>query len=115
MKPTLMVMMPSRPKNMRTIRTICDAALSAGVEPPEGGEESPAPAGETLTPTQPVPTEDPTEEEAQLAAAASAWLERFKLLVGATPVLTLPYGDIDVSASIPRPDRGWWRSRARPA
>ena len=33
MKPTLMVMMPSRPKNMRTIRTICDAALSAGVMP----------------------------------------------------------------------------------
>ena len=78
----------------------------APVEPSEGaedGEETPTPA-ETLTPTQPVPTEEPTEEEGQLAAAASAWLERFKLLVGATPVLTLPYGDIDVSAAI-RNDR----------
>ena len=50
------------------------------------------------------PTDEPTDEEAQLAASAAAWLERFKLLVGATPVLTLPYGDIDVSASI-RNDR----------
>ncbi|GIM62269.1 hypothetical protein Pve01_75150 [Planomonospora venezuelensis] len=83
-----------------------------GQEPPpaepsdggEEGEESPAPAEETLTPTESVPTEEPTEEEAQLAAAASAWLERFRLLVGATPVLTLPYGDLDVSAAV-RHDR----------
>lgn len=75
----------------------------APAEPTEEGEESPTPA-ETLTPTQPVPTDEPTEDEAQLAASASAWLERFKLLVGATPVLTLPYGDIDVSAAI-RNDR----------
>ena len=76
----------------------------APVEPPEDGEETPTTPGETLTPTQPVPAEEPTDEEAQLAASAAAWLERFKLLVGATPVLTLPYGDIDVSASI-RNDR----------
>lgn len=75
----------------------------APVEPTEEGDESPTPA-ETLTPTQPVPAEEPTQEEAQLAASASAWLERFRLLVGATPVYTLPYGDIDVSASI-RNDR----------
>lgn len=71
---------------------------------PAEGEESPAPTEETLTPTESVPTEEPTEEEAQLAASAAAWLERFKLLVGATPVLTLPYGDLDVSASV-RHDR----------
>lgn len=76
----------------------------APTEPPGEGEESPTPAEETLTPTEPVPTEEPTEDEAQLAASASAWLERFKLLVGATPVLTLPYGDLDVSASV-RHDR----------
>ncbi|MBD3923981.1 hypothetical protein IEZ26_05050 [Nocardioides cavernae] len=76
----------------------------APVEPSEDGDETPTTPGETLTPTQPVPTEEPTDEEAQLAASASAWLERFRLLVGATPVLTLPYGDIDVSASI-RNDR----------
>jgi len=72
-------------------------------EPSDEGEETPAPA-ETLTPTEAVPTEEPTEEEAQLAAAASAWLQRFTLLVGTTPVLTLPYGDVDVSAAI-RNDR----------
>jgi hypothetical protein len=76
----------------------------APVEPSEGGEETPATPGETLTPAQPVPTDEATDEEAQLAASAAAWLERFRLLVGATPVLTLPYGDIDVSASI-RNDR----------
>lgn len=76
----------------------------APVEPAEDGEETPALPGEPLTPTQPVPTEEPTDEEAQLADSAAAWLERFKLLVGATPVLTLPYGDLDVSASI-RNDR----------
>ena len=75
----------------------------APVEPSEDGGETPAP-DDTLTPTQAVPTEEPAEGEGELAAAASAWLERFKLLVGATPVLTLPYGDIDVSASI-RNDR----------
>ncbi|HEU4335937.1 MAG TPA: DUF6049 family protein, partial [Nocardioides sp.] len=71
----------------------------APVEPSEDGGETPAP-DDTLTPTQPVPTEEPAEGDGELAAAASAWLERFTLLVGATPVLTLPYGDIDVSAAI---------------
>ncbi|HYJ26615.1 MAG TPA: DUF6049 family protein [Nocardioides sp.] len=76
----------------------------APAEPSEDGEETPGTPGETLIPTQAAPTDEPTEAEAQLAASAAAWLERFKLLVGATPVLTLPYGDIDVSAAI-RNDR----------
>jgi hypothetical protein len=76
----------------------------APTEPAEEGAESPAPTEETLTPTESVPSEEPTEEETQLAASAAAWLERFRLLVGATPVLTLPYGDLDVSASV-RHDR----------
>lgn len=71
---------------------------------PEEGDESPTPADETLTPTETAATEEPTEDEAQLAASAAAWLERFRLLVGATPVLTLPYGDLDVSAAV-RHDR----------
>ena len=33
MKPTLMVMIPSRPKNIKMIRTICDAAHSELVMP----------------------------------------------------------------------------------
>ena len=78
--------------------------------------ETPTTPGETLAPTQPVPAEEPTDEEAQLAASAAAWLERFRLLVGATPVLTLPYGDIDVSAvdpQRPHPLRPGGRPRRR--
>ena len=69
--------------------------------PTDGASETPP---ETLTPTAPEPTEAPSDEEAALAAAASAWLARFKTLVGTTPVLTLPFGDIDVSAAV-RNDR----------
>jgi hypothetical protein len=65
----------------------------------DDGSASPE-ASDTLTPTAPVPTEAPSEEEAELAAAASAWLARLKDLVGTTPVLTLPYGDLDVSAAM---------------
>ncbi|MBC2932121.1 DUF6049 family protein [Nocardioides sp. zg-1228] len=72
------------------------------VEP--DGEETTDPAGETGSPTDAAPTDEPTEGEAALAAAAAAWLDRFRGLVAPTPVLTLPYGDIDVSAAV-RHDR----------
>jgi hypothetical protein len=68
----------------------------------ETSTEGPTP--ETLTPTAPQPTKEPSEDEAALASAASAWLARFTLLVGSTPVLTLPFGDLDVSAAV-RNDR----------
>jgi hypothetical protein len=57
---------------------------------------------ETLTPTVPEPTEEPSEADQELAAAASAWLARFKTLVDSTGarVLALPYGDLDVSAAV---------------
>ena len=65
----------------------------------DGTEPAPEPE-ETLTP--PSTGEDPelTEDEALLATAAAAWLDRFKDLVGAQPVLTLPFGDLDVSAAV---------------
>ena len=69
--------------------------------PTDGASETPP---ETLTPTAPEPTETPSDDQAALAAAASAWLARFKVLAGTTPVLTLPFGDIDVSAAV-RNDR----------
>ncbi|WP_210503234.1 DUF6049 family protein [Nocardioides xinjiangensis] len=72
-------------------------------ESPSDGTQDPE-SLETLTPTESQPSEEPTEEEAALAVAAGAWLARFQDLVGATPVLTLPYGDIDVSAAV-RHDR----------
>lgn len=73
-------------------------------ETPDDGTQTPEGTDTTLSPPEPAPTEDQTEEEAELAAAASAWMTRFQALVGATPVLTLPYGDLDVSAAM-RHDR----------
>ncbi len=73
-------------------------------ETPSGDEDEatePAPESEeTLTP--PSTGEDPelTEDEALLATAAGEWLGRFEELVGAQPVLTLPFGDLDVSAAV---------------
>lgn len=67
----------------------------------EGEATEPAPESEeTLTP--PSTGEDPelTEDEALLATAAGEWLGRFEELVGAQPVLTLPFGDLDVSAAV---------------
>jgi len=91
-------------------RTLAPDTTVEGQEPTptetptdEAEGESPE-TPETLTPTEALPTQEPSEEDAELAAAASAWLDRFTLLVGATPVLTLPYGDLDVSASV-RHDR----------
>lgn len=69
-----------------------------GSESPESTPES----EETLTP--PSTGEDPelTEDEALLATAATEWLVRFKALVDTQPqpVLTLPFGDLDVSAAV---------------
>ncbi|MFC7358845.1 DUF6049 family protein [Nocardioides astragali] len=89
-------------------RSLAPESTVAGEEPtptetPTDGETASDPA-ETLTPTAPQTTDPPNEEDAALAAAASAWLARFKLLVGTNPVLTLPYGDLDLSAAV-RNDR----------
>ncbi|QSR33341.1 hypothetical protein CFI00_23080 [Nocardioides sp. S5] len=67
-----------------------------GSETPESTPES----EETLTPPSTGEGPEPTEDEALLAAAATAWLDRFRDLVGAQPVLTLPFGDLDVSAAV---------------
>ena len=56
----------------------------------------------SVTPSAPLPeaTEGQTEDEKALAAAAGAWLARFIALVGSSPVLALPFGDLDVSAAV---------------
>jgi Family of unknown function (DUF6049) len=65
--------------------------------PSEGGEPvSPS----TLTPPAGEPAPTPSEEEAALAVEAAEWLGRFRALVGSNPVLTLPFGDLDVSAAV---------------
>ena len=71
--------------------------------PTDGTETSPT---ESVTPSQAVESESPNAADADLVAAAEAWLNRFKDLVGSRSVLTLPYGDLDVSAAARNdPDR----------
>ncbi len=67
-----------------------------GSEPTESAPES----AETLTPPSTGDGPEPTEDEALLATAATEWLDRFRVLVGSQPVLTLPFGDLDVSAAV---------------
>ncbi|MCW2736343.1 MAG: hypothetical protein JWN97_987 [Nocardioides sp.] len=71
---------------------------------PTDGETS-----EGETPSLAPPATEPgasTDEDAELTAAATAWLARFQALVGTEPVLTLPFGDLDVSAAVRHdPDR----------
>ncbi|MBL0746630.1 DUF6049 family protein [Nocardioides baculatus] len=71
----------------------------------EEGEQSGAAVGgwDTLAPPT-SPTAEPTAQEQALATAAASWLNRFRDLVGTQPVLTLPFGDLDVSAAV-RNDR----------
>jgi hypothetical protein len=88
-------------------RTLAPDPSVPGQEPTP--TESPAEEGtpETETTLTPPATEagpGPTEQEQALAVEAGAWLERFRALVGTTPVLTLPFGDLDVSAAV-RHDR----------
>ncbi|WP_374454059.1 DUF6049 family protein [Nocardioides sp.] len=64
--------------------------------PTDGAETSPT---ESLTPSQPAESESPNAADDELVAAAEAWLNRFRALAGSRPVLTLPYGDLDVSAA----------------
>lgn len=65
---------------------------------PTEGTQTPAP--ETITPSQSSQTESANPADPELASAAEAWLDRFEALVGGRPVLTLPYGDLDVSAAV---------------
>lgn len=66
-------------------------------ETPSGSESIPAP---TLTPRTPVPAEDRSEEEQALATAASEWVNRFLTAAAGQTILTLPFGDLDVSAAV---------------
>ena len=86
------------PRSLGPDTTIPGQEPTSTETPTDPASETATP--ETLTPTAPEPTEAPSEDEAALAAAASAWLARFTALVGTTPVLTLPFGDIDVSAAV---------------
>jgi hypothetical protein len=75
-------------------------------EEEDGGTQSPTPTTDGLTPPADGTEEQPTEQEAALATAAAAWLERYRTATIGRPVLALPFGDIDVSAAVRhRPER----------
>lgn len=65
--------------------------------PTDTGTET---APTTLAPGAPVDEEEQTEDQQDLAAAASDWVERFQASAAGRTVLTLPYGDLDVSAAV---------------
>ena len=71
----------------------------------DGDGPSQTPTVDATTPPPNGSAPEPTAEEQALASAATAWLDRFRALVGSQPVLTLPFGDLDVSAAV-RNDRG---------
>jgi hypothetical protein len=79
------------------------ATETPSAEASEGSSATPG-ADETLTPPTPESAPEPTAQEQALANASSLWLQRFRALVGTQPVLTLPFGDLDVSAAV-RNDR----------
>ncbi len=85
------------------VRTLAPDPAVPGQEPtpteaPTDGE-TPEPET-TITPPVTDTGSEPTEQEQVLATEASEWLQRFRALVGGTPVLTLPFGDLDVSAAV---------------
>ena len=65
----------------------------------EGQEPTPEPTP-TPTPTDDETTTDSATETDPLAETANAWLQRLRTLMGTTPMLTLPFGDLDVSAAV---------------
>lgn len=88
------------------------ARLSAG-NPPRTLDPDPTVPGQEPTPTDPAtdPTTvpqslappggpTPNAEEQALADTAAAWLARFTATVGSNAVLTLPFGDLDVSSAV---------------
>lgn len=82
-------------------RSLAPDPTVPGQEPTEepSASESEEPAPVQLDPA--VPTDAEVEPEVALVAeAASAWLTRFRTLVGSGSVLALPFGDLDVSAAV---------------
>ncbi|GAA5140622.1 hypothetical protein GCM10023340_01040 [Nocardioides marinquilinus] len=72
-------------------------ASGDGATAPPGGQ----PTGQPIDPpTQPEPTPEPVEPPTPQAQAAADWLQAFATVVGSDPVLTLPYGNPDVPATV---------------
>lgn len=91
-------------------RSLAPDPAALPVEPTESPSEEPAPSGGApatpdpyATAFDPVPQAEPdqelTEDEQQLAIVARAWLDRLLQVTSGEIVLSLPYGDLDVSAA----------------
>lgn len=91
-------------------RSLAPDPAASPVEPTESPSEEPVPSGGApatpdpyATSFDPVPPAEPdhelTEDEQQLAIVARAWLDRLLQVTSGEIVLSLPYGDLDVSAA----------------
>jgi hypothetical protein len=68
--------------------------------PADPDTDSSSEVPQSLTPSPPATSPTPSEEDQALADAALAWIYRFLDKVGTDTVLTLPFGDLDVSAAV---------------
>lgn len=68
-------------------------------EPGAGVAEAPFPADLGGAPLGPPAPEELSDDKQAVATLAQAWLDRFTALVAGETVLSLPYGDLDVSAA----------------
>ncbi len=85
------------PRSLDPDPTAPDQADTPSDPPAEEGTGEP---GAPLVPPAPEATAEQSEEDRALAEAAAAWLTRFTGLLGPSPVLALPFGDLDVSAAV---------------
>ncbi|UFN42990.1 DUF6049 family protein [Nocardioides okcheonensis] len=97
-------------------RSLAPDPTVPGQEPTEepSPSESEEPAPVALDPAVP-PGGQVDPEDAALAEAASAWLTRFRTLVGSGSVLALPFGDLDVSAAVRQAPERYTQALARSA
>ncbi|WP_248579638.1 DUF6049 family protein [Nocardioides sp. InS609-2] len=72
---------------------------SEGGDEPENGETPSTDSPPPVTPTPAPADEDLSPENAAAASAARDWLLLFQQAIGPRSVLTLPYGDVDMSAA----------------
>ena len=83
------------PRNIEPDPTVPGQEPTPTETPSETGT-SPSP----LAPGAPVDAAEQSQDEQDLAAAALAWIIRFQASAAGKTVLTLPYGDLDVSAAV---------------
>ncbi len=96
------------PAVVQAVTALEDGNPPLSLSPLPGSEETEAPEAEspsaTESPAPPTATEPPAEqdlspENAAAAAAATTWLDLFQQAMATRPILTLPYGDLDMSAA----------------